>query len=131
VSGAYRSLYVLVALLPFAGSIFLLSRSTAWQPLLKPWRKRLWLVGMSVVTAFSLTLLFALSLNLFREPAANFAISVYGFWLISGAFLVPAAAISIGFGVGRLRWLGLLSAIITAACIEFAMVAAATGMAGI
>jgi hypothetical protein len=86
---------------------------------------------MSVVTAYSLTLLFALSLNLFSESAAIKTTGAYSVWLLLSVLLVPSSAFLIGFGEGRARSLGLLSAAITGASILFAIASAAAGMSGI
>lgn len=130
-NGTYLWLYVLFALVPFAVSIFVLSRAATRDTFSQSWRKKVWLIGMIVVTLFSLTLVFALSLNLFPPSAAIKTTDAYSMWLLLSVVMVPSAAILIGFGEGRLRWLGFLSAAITAACIIFAIVAAGAGMAGI
>ena len=128
---AYLWLYVLLAFVPFAASVIVLFYYRAWQSPLLPRRKLLWLTGMSLGTAFSLTLPVALCLSLVPAAAGNVVIKIYSMWLLLGSVLVPVAAILVGFGVGRLRLLGLVSTAITGASILFAIAAAFAGMAGI
>ena len=122
-TGAYLWLYVLFTLIPFAASVSLLFHANAWQASLNLWRRRLWFVGMGVVTAFSLTLLtkvILIKLSVLPSSAISYD---FDYWLTSSLILIPAACISIGFGMGRSRWLGLISAIMTAAYVFIAYVA--------
>jgi hypothetical protein len=77
---------------------------------------------MIVVTVFSITLPVQEALIRSSVSATHEIAYAFDDWLVSGLILVPAAAISIGFGIGRLRWLGLLAATATAVYVLIAIV---------
>jgi hypothetical protein len=103
---------ILVPLIPAALVILLLLKRRDWHPAIAKWRFGIWWTGLvlSAIAALAFPL-FLLGLQFLSKTARATWFPDTGTKMLFFAFLLtPIAMILIGFGRGKQRWIGLLSA---------------------
>jgi len=106
--------------------MFVILRKDASYSALPQWRRNMWRSGMVLASAISLTPLLGISSNFIPSGYADGFSGLYGFWILGSCVCAPLSILFLGFGIGKSRWLGVLSPALSAPFLYLGLMAMTT-----